>query len=124
MGMIPKSTKNESMLFMGLSVIRIILVIGTLLLSYEIFEQRFDSEVISICCSLLCGVIAFILSGKSPTNPKISFAKGLSYFIFHFIEPKQLYGDETEEFRNFERMEAKRNVKKTEKRRKKAKKEA
>ena len=108
---------------MGLSVVRIIVVIGALL-SYEVFERRFDSNFLSISCSVLCGVIAFILSGKSPTNPKISFAKGLCYFIFHFIEPNKLYGDETEEFRDFERMEAKRNANKTKKFGKKAKKEA
>ena len=67
---------------------------------------------VQIIMSLVIVAISLVLSGKSPSNPKITFAKGLILFVLNFLEPKNLYGTETEEYRTYKERKADRNAKK------------
>ena len=89
MGTVPKSTKADIKFFFGLSLQRI-----------------------GIAIMVGFVAISLVLSGRSPSNPRITFAKGLILFVLNFFEPKKLYGTETEEYRTYKEREAERNAKK------------
>ncbi|WP_295211608.1 hypothetical protein [Ruminococcus sp.] len=112
MGTVPKSTKADVKLVMGLSAQRIAICIVVGLISFSICQEFITNSILQVAVSIIFIIISLILSGKSPTNPQITFAKGLILFVFHFLEPKTFYGQDTDEYRLYKEKEAKKNVKK------------
>lgn len=72
-------------------------------------QQRMvtDHNVTHIRCNITCFV------WKTPSNPRITFAKGLILFVLNFFEPKKLYGTETEEYRTYKEREAEQEMPKS-----------
>lgn len=112
MGTVPKSTKADIKFFLGLSLQRIGIAIMVGFVSFSICQEMISNVWVQIIMSLVIVAISLVLSGKSPSNPRITFAKGLILFVLNFFEPKKLYGTETEEYRTYKEREADRNAKK------------
>lgn len=112
MGTVPKSTKADIKFFLGLSLQRIGIAIMVGFVSFSICQEMINNVWVQIIMSLVIVAISLVLSGKSPSNPKITFAKGLILFVLNFLEPKNLYGTETEEYRTYKERKADRNAKK------------
>lgn len=109
MGMVPKSTKAEVKFIFGLSIQRVIICIIAMFASFSAAQQMISSTLIQIVISIASVIIALILTGKSPSNPKKNFAQGLLSFIFQLLEPKDLYGTDTDEYKEYMEYEVKRN---------------
>ena len=107
MGTVPKSTKADIKFFFRLSLQRIGIAIMVGFVSFSICQETISNAWLQIIMSLIFVAISLVLSGRSPSNPRITFAKGLILF-----EPKKLYGTETEEYRTYKEREAERNAKK------------
>lgn len=112
MGTVPKSTKTDIKFFFGLSLQRIGIAIMVGFVSFSICQETISNAWLQIIMSLIFVAISLVLSGRSPSNPRITFAKGLILFVLNFFEPKKLYGTETEEYRTYKEREAERNAKK------------
>ncbi len=106
MGLVPKSTKAEIKFFFGLTLQRIIICILVMMISLSAAQSVTDNLLVQVALSVISVVLTLILTGRSPTNPQQTFAKGLLLFIFHFLEPKKYYGDESEEYKNLKEQEA------------------
>ena len=115
MGTVPKSTKADIKFFFGLSLQRIGIAIMVGFVSFSICQETISNAWLQIIMSLIFVAISLVLSGRSPSNPRITFAKGLILFVLNFFEPKKLYGTETEEYRTYKEREAERNAKKKKK---------
>lgn len=109
MGMVPKSTKAEVKFIFGLSIQRVLICILVMFASFSAAQKVISSTLIQIVISIISVVIALILTGKSPSNPQKNFAKGLLSFIFQMLEPKDLYGTDTDEYKEYMEYEVKRN---------------
>ncbi len=112
MGTVPKSTKADIKFFFGLSLQRIGIAIMVGFVSFSICQETISNAWLQIIMSLIFVAISLVLSGRSPSNRRITFAKGLILFVLNFFEPKKLYGTETEEYRTYKEREAERNAKK------------
>ncbi|WP_178182322.1 hypothetical protein [uncultured Ruminococcus sp.] len=112
MGTVPKSTKADIKFFFGLSAQRIVIAIIVGFGSFSICQEAISSIPLQIIMSLAMVALSLVLSGKSPSNPKITFAKGLIFFVMNLIEPKKYYGTEAEEYRLHKEREAEKNEKK------------
>lgn len=106
MGLVPKSTKAEIKFFFGLTLQRIAICILVMMISLSVAQSIIDSLWIQVALSVISVILTLILTGRSPTNPQQTFAKGLLLFIFHFLEPKKYYGDESEEYIKLKEQEA------------------
>lgn len=122
MGLVPKSTKAEIKFFFGLTLQRIIICILVMMISLSAAQSITDNLWIQVALSVISVVLTLILTGRSPTNPQQTFAKGLLLFIFHFLEPKKYYGDESEEYKNLKEQEAQKDELKRRKENKKERK--
>lgn len=106
MGLVPKTTKAEVKFFFGLTLQRIIICVLVMMISLSAAQSVTDNLIVQVALSVIAVVLTLILTGRSPTNPQQTFAKGLLLFIFHFLEPKKYYGDESEEYKNLKEQEA------------------
>lgn len=113
MGMIPKQTKAEKKVLKGLSVMRFIGLMMTIMLS-SVISDLIGGWVKFIFIGF-CIVVFFILTSKSPTDPNQSFAKGLITFLsFAFFEDKVMYGSSNIIYKQYyEKKEEKKSEKKT-----------
>ena len=124
MGVVPKSTKAEVKFIFGLSIQRVLICILAMFASFSAAQKIISNVFIQVILSIAAVVIALILTGKSPSNPHRSFAKGLITFLFQLLEPKDLYGTDTEEYKEFKEYEVARNEKRKTKKGKKEKKDS
>lgn len=106
MGLVPKSTKAEIKFFFGLTLQRIVICVLVMMISLSVAQSITDNLWIQVALSVISVILTLILTGRSPTNPHQTFAKGLMLFIFHFLEPKKYYGDESEEYIKLKEQEA------------------
>lgn len=106
MGLVPKTTKAEVKFFFGLTLQRIIICVLVMMISLSAAQSVTDNLIVQVALSVIAVILTLILTGRSPTNPQQTFAKGLLLFIFHFLEPKKYYGDESEEYKNLKEQEA------------------
>lgn len=106
MGLVPKTTKAEVKFFFGLTFQRIIICLLVMMISLSAVQSVTDNIIVQIVLSVIAVVLTLILTGRSPTNPHRTFAKGLLLFIFHFIEPKKYYGNESDEYTKLKGEEA------------------
>lgn len=88
MGTVPKSTKADIKFFFGLSLQRIGIAIMVGFVSFSICQETISNAWLQIIMSLIFVAISLVLSGRSPSNPRITFAKGLILFVLNFFEPK------------------------------------
>ncbi len=114
MGLVPKTTKSEVKIHRGLSLFRLIGFIAAGGIGY-IIGGVFPYDWLQVVFSITFIVIFFIASGKAPTNPTISFARGLMLFIQYLLMPKNLYGNGSVEYINFVERSAAKNDKKEKK---------
>lgn len=77
MGTVPKSTKADIKFFLGLSLQRIGIAIMVGFVSFSICQEMISNAWLQIIMSLIFVAISLVLSGRSPSNPRITFAKGL-----------------------------------------------
>lgn len=115
MGYIPKTTKAEVKLFRGLSVQRIVILIFAGMIANTVLSSIVSNVWLQILGDLLAVVLAFILSGKSPSNPHKKFFFGLIDYLFYVTAPKKMYGTKTEEYKRFYESEMKKNEKRKKK---------
>lgn len=106
MGLVPKTTKAEVKFFFGLTLQRIIICVLVMMISLSAAQSVTDNLIVQVALSVIAVILTLILTGRSPTNPQQTFAKGLLLFIFHFLEPKKYYGDESEEYQKLKEKEA------------------
>lgn len=121
MGLVPKSTKADIKFFFGLTLQRIIIALIVMMISFTAAQSIVNNILIQIALSVISVILALVLTGKSPTNPQQTFAKGLLLFIYHFLEPKKYYGNESEEYKNLKQQEAQKDEIKRRKENKKEK---
>lgn len=112
MGLVPKSTKTEIKFFFGLTLQRILICLLVMMISFSAAQSIIDNVLIQLVLSVMTVILTLVLTGKSPTNPQQTFAKGLLLFILHFLEPKNFYGNDSEEYADYKEQEAIKNEKK------------
>lgn len=115
MGYIPKTTKAEVKLFKGLSVQRIVVLIFTGMIANTALSKVVNNVWLQILGVIIALVLAFILSGKSPSNPHKKFLFSQIDYFFYLTAPKKMYGTDTDEYRRFYESEAKKNEKRKKK---------
>lgn len=124
MGMVPKSTKAEVKFIFGLSIQRVLICVLAMFASFSAAQKVISNVLIHIILSIAAVVIALILTGKSPSNPQKSFAKGLLSFLFQLLEPKDMYGTDTDEYKEYMEYEVTKNEKRKKHKGKKEKKDS
>lgn len=124
MGMVPKSTKAEVKFIFGLSIQRVLICVLAMFASFSAAQKVISNVLIQIILSIAAVVIALILTGKSPSNPQKSFAKGLLSFLFQLLEPKDMYGTDTDEYKEYMEYEVTKNEKRKKHKGKKEKKDS
>ncbi len=97
MGLVPKSTKSEIKVFHGFTLTKLLGMVISGGLGY-MFGIVLPYAWLQLIMSAFFIVVYFILSGKAPTNPKYSFAKGLAFLIGFIFSKKKLYGCSSEEY--------------------------
>jgi hypothetical protein len=90
MGMIPKKTKSETKVFKGLTAQRFLGLFMVIMLSAMI--GQLIGGVLQWLFIAFSLIVYFVLSGKSPSNPTQSFAKGLIEFIRFKIDNQTFLG--------------------------------
>lgn len=117
MGLVPKKTKADTKVLKGLTASRFLGLLMTIILSFMI-----GSIIIpgwwKFLFVIFCIAVFLILSGKAPTNPNISFCKGLLNYLTFKLDTKEYVGTSNEEYKKY--MQSKEN-KKNEKKAKKIK---
>lgn len=114
MGMIPKSTKAEIKIG-RIPLFRALILVITLIASFGLSSKFFEKILFRLMFSILLFIIAVVLTGRAPGNPRRKFPYGLKAFIFNIIEPHKYYGNETEQYQEYKRKEDFKNAEKAKK---------
>ena len=112
MGYIPKTTKQPIKVFMGLSILRLMIGAFIVLITSTLISEISSSSLVQIAGTIIAAVLYLVLSGKSPSNPNKIFLFGLLDYFNFLITPKKLYGAKTEEYARYLKREEQQNAKK------------
>ena len=103
MGMVPKKTKADNRIWHSLTL-RLLVGGGIVfLMSFEFAKLFFPDGIIQIL------FVIFILGGyiicnlPSPTDPNRIFILGLYDYLHFKFAPKDMYGDNSEEYKTYKR---------------------
>lgn len=112
MGMVPKTTKSEIKLYKNIGVVKFFGFLGTIVGSVYLGGFLFKSVLLKILFVVFCTLVFIICSFKSPTDPSKSFFKGLIDYLKFFIHKKDVYSENSEEYKLHEGECYQREVKK------------
>lgn len=99
MGMIPKKTRAQNKVLKGLTAIRFMGLVMTIMLSAML------GSVIGGWLKFLfiafCVTAFFVLTAKSPTDPNKSFAKGIVTYLLYLFDIKSMVGSSNKEYKRY-----------------------
>lgn len=99
MGMIPKNTRAKNKVLKGLTAMRFIGLMMTIMLSTML--GSFIGGWLKFLFIGFCIVIFFILTSKAPTNPNKSFAKGVAEYLSFLADNKKMVGSGNKEYKRY-----------------------
>ena len=99
MGMIPKQTKTEQQISLGLINTTLKRIIGLIITAAvaAVFAKLMP-KVIAICFIATAIIIYIKLTSKAPSNPTKPYWLGLCDFMLYCICPKKLYNTNSKEY--------------------------
>ena len=120
MGMIPKKTRAQNKVLKGLTAMRFMGLMMTIILSTML--GSFIGGWLKFLFIAFCIIIFFILTSKSPTNPNKSFAKGTAEYLSFLFDIKKMVGSSNKEYKRYCKWKEIKNAKSKKKRKTKSKK--
>lgn len=111
MGLVPKSTRSEIRVFHGFTLMKIMGIVVSGGIGFAL-GSALPYQWLQFVISIGFIVLFCILSGKAPTNPKYTFAKGLAFYFAYLVSRKKLYGVSSEEYMDFCKRRERKNAKK------------
>lgn len=103
MGMVPKKTKADNRIWHSLTLRLIGFGLLVLLMSFEFAKLVLPDGITQILFTIFALVVYVICNLPSPTDPNRIFILGLyDYLHFKFV-PKDMYGDDSEEYKTYKK---------------------
>lgn len=100
MGLVPKKTKADTKVLKGLTASRFLGLLMTIIMSFMIGSLIIPGWW-KFLFVIFCIVVFFILTGKAPTNPNISFCKGLLNYLAFKFDTKKYVGTSNAEYKEY-----------------------
>ena len=123
MGLVPKSTKQENKIHNSISFFKIVGLIVTIVICAVIINPLFFDGVWSkLLFTLFSCAVYIVCVLKAPTDPTKLFIQGLKDWLFYAVLPKTIYGESSEEYKEYRRRQEQSEAAKERKQEKKAEK--